>query len=134
MPCWPLCSCYNEWSRNAGRGLALLQLFYPSLEYCKETSKTIPLLTPNCSEWSERKAAAAYAIYASCISQTHWEKEAAAELFTLRKWCLLKLFRGLFSFGSSFCPRQCLKSQASPKEFPNSYYVMSSQLNLRIIL
>lgn len=62
-------------------------------------------------------------------------KEAVAEeLFILRKRCLLKLFRGSFSFGSSFCPRKCLKSQAGPEEFPNSYYVMSSQLNLRIIL
>lgn len=59
--------------KRTGSAAALLS--FPRAECCKETSKSIPLLTPNCSEWSGIETAAVCAICISHISQTHWERK-----------------------------------------------------------
>lgn len=48
-------------TKRTGSAAALLS--FPRVECCKETRKTIPLLTPNWSDWSEIGAAAVYAVY-----------------------------------------------------------------------
>lgn len=115
-----------EWSRNVGRGLALPQPFYLSLECCKEISKTIPLLTPNCSEWSGMEAAAACAVYTSCISQTHWESKLWQENCYLspENNASMGYVRVHSAFAQPFVLGCAWSLKLAHEEFPNSYYGM----------
>lgn len=130
---------YATWAVQKCRkraGSAADPLSFPRVEFFKETSDTIPLLTPNSSEWSGIEAAVVHAVHTRCISQTHWERKLCQENWDL-SWgnnASLGYSRVHSAFAQLFVLGCAWSLKLAHKEFPNSYYSMSSQLILRIIL